>query len=323
MSGTNDALKDFHWMMDVLQFIDVGLVILDENYTIQLWNAFMQNHSSQDSSDVLGANLFDAFPEVPEAWFRRKADSVFSLHNSAFTTWEQRPYLFKFDSYRPITSVADYMYQNSTIIPLKNTNGNVDHICLIIYDVTETAVNKLQLQTVNTQLHHISSTDGLTGLLNRKTWEAKLTETFKLYARYGQDCSLIMFDIDHFKRVNDGYGHPAGDEAIRQAATIALSCIREVDFAGRYGGEEFAILLLNTPPEGAETVAERIRERIEANTITYDGNKIKYTVSLGVAALDASMADTTQWIDAADKCLYKAKEAGRNNFVVHENIAKI
>lgn len=321
MSGSNDALKDFHWMMDVLQFIDVGLVILDDEYNIQLWNAFMQNHSSKDSSEILGVNLFEAFPEVPEAWFRRKADSVFSLHNSAFTTWEQRPYLFKFDSYRPITSVADYMYQNSTIIPLKNTNGQVDHICLIIYDVTETAVNKLQLESANLELQRLSSTDGLTGLLNRKTWEGKLEECLKLYARYGTDCSLIMFDIDHFKRINDGFGHPAGDEAIRQAASIASNCIREVDFAGRYGGEEFAILLTNTTHEGAKIVAERIRKRIQANTIVYDGHTIEYTISLGVAALDASITDGTQWIETADKCLYKAKEGGRNNTVVHQNIS--
>jgi len=319
MSNAHDTLKDFHWMMDVLQFIDVGLVILDDNYDIQLWNAFMQNHSARDSADILGKNIFEAFPELPEAWFRRKADSVFSLHNSAFTTWEQRPYLFRFESYRPITSVADYMYQNSTIIPLKNTNGAVDHICLIIYDVTETAVNKLQLQTANDELQRISATDGLTNLSNRKTWEEKLNEHFKLHARYGGDVCLIMFDIDHFKRVNDGYGHPAGDEVIRQTATIAANCIREVDIAGRYGGEEFAILLLNTPPDGAKIVAERIRKKIEANEIIYDNNKINYTVSLGIAALDSSMGDPTQWIEASDRCLYRAKENGRNNTVLHEN----
>jgi diguanylate cyclase (GGDEF)-like protein len=211
------------------------------------------------------------------------------------------------------------MYQNSTIIPLKNTNGQVDHICLIIYDVTETAVNKLQLESANLELQRIGETDGLTGLLNRKTWEAKLNEQFKLFARYGTECSLIMFDIDHFKRINDGFGHPAGDEAIRQAASISTSCIREVDVAGRYGGEEFAILLLNTSPNGAKVVAERIRESIEANSITYDDKVIEYTVSLGIAGVDSSMAEPTQWIEAADKCLYQAKEAGRNNSVLRES----
>lgn len=322
MSKPNDFLNDFHWMMDVLQSIDVGLVILDKNYNVQLWNAFMQNHSAKDYSDVLGQNLFDTFPELPEDWFRRKADSVFTLHNSAFTTWEQRPYLFRFESYRPITSIAEYMYQNSTVIPLKNTRGEVEHICVIIYDVTEVAVNRLQIQAANAELSRLSRTDGLTGLLNRKTWEQELNNEFKQYQRYGQTTSLIMFDIDHFKRINDGFGHPAGDEVIRQTAKIALSCVRDVDKAGRYGGEEFAILLTNTDAEGAQVVAERIRNRIEENHIMYEGHDIHYTVSLGIAEMTPSFTTATHWIDGADKGLYEAKRGGRNNTVVYSASAK-
>ena len=311
------GLKDFHWMMDVLQFIDVGLVILDKDFNIQLWNAFMQNHSAKAPNEILGKSLFTAFPEVPEEWFRRKANSVFSLHNSAFTTWEQRPYLFKFMSYRPITSIADYMYQNSTIIPLKDTNGQVQNICLIIYDVTETAVSRIQIQAANAKLHHLSRHDGLTGLLNRKTWETELEEEFKRFSRYGNVSSLIMFDIDHFKKVNDGYGHPAGDEVIRQTATAASSCIRDIDKAGRYGGEEFGIILTNTDPEGALVVAERIRKKIEALTVTYEEFSIKFTVSLGISAVETTFGETTHWIDAADKGLYQAKRAGRNNSIIY------
>lgn len=320
MAKQTDFLSDFHWMMDVLQFIDVGLVILDKEFNVQLWNAFMQNHSALDSSEVLGKNLFETFPELPEDWFRRKADSVFSLHNSAFTTWEQRPYLFRFESYRPITSIAEYMYQNSTIIPLKDTNGRVEHICLILYDVTEVAVNRLQIQAANAELKRLSRTDGLTGLLNRKTWENDLNEEFKRYQRYGQTTSLIMFDIDHFKRINDGFGHPAGDEVIRQTATIAMECVRDIDKAGRYGGEEFAILLANTEADGAHVVAERIRKRIEANHIIYEGHEIDYTVSLGIAEICPSFSEPTHWIDGADKGLYQAKRAGRNNTVIHKEL---
>lgn len=320
MTKQTDFLSDFHWMMDVLQFIDVGLVILDKDFNVQLWNAFMQNHSALDSSAVLGKNIFETFPELPEDWFRRKANSVFSLHNSAFTTWEQRPYLFRFQSYRPITSIAEYMYQNSTIIPLKNTTGQVEHICLIVYDVTEVAVNRLQIQAANAELQRLSRTDGLTGLLNRKTWEQELNDEFKRYQRYGEAATLIMFDIDHFKRVNDGYGHPAGDEVIRQTASIAMNCIRDVDKAGRYGGEEFAILLSNTNEEGAYTVAERIRKRVEANHIEYEGQGIDYTVSLGIAEINAGFSGPTNWIDGADKGLYQAKRGGRNNTVIHKEL---
>lgn len=313
MTNSDDFINDFHWIIDVIQFIDVGVVILDKEFQVQTWNAFMQNHSALGAESVLGQNIFGLFPELPEAWFRRKADSVFSLQNSAFTTWEQRPYLFKFKSYRPITSLAEYMYQNSTIIPLKNTRGEVNHICIILYDVTEAAVNRIQIQEANEQLRLISRTDGLTGLLNRKTWEQELEQEFLRYKRHKHTCSLMIFDIDHFKRVNDGFGHPAGDEVIRQTAQILTETIREIDVSGRYGGEEYVVILPDTDSQGAMILAERVRKKIEENRIHYEGNDIDYTISIGIAELTDDIPNRTHWIDRADQCLYKAKESGRNN----------
>ncbi|WGO98198.1 diguanylate cyclase [Saccharophagus degradans] len=317
MPAPKDFLSDFHWLMDVLQNIDVGLIILDEEFNIQLWNSFMQNHSAMGPADVLGKNIFESFPELPEPWFRQKVQSVFVLHNSAFTTWEQRPYLFKFKNYRPVTGIADFMYQNSTIIPLKDTRGKVEHICLIVYDVTEVAVNRLQIQAANLQLHEISRTDGLTGLLNRKTWELDAEQEYKRFKRHEHHCSLVMFDIDHFKNINDSYGHPAGDEVIRQTAAAVKSCIRDIDIAGRYGGEEFTIVLSDTDTEGALVVAERIRNQIQELTVHYEDFAIQFTVSLGVAQLTQQMNNRTAWIDCADKALYQAKKNGRNNSVVY------
>ena len=315
-SKPEDFLREFHWLMDVLHNIDVGLVVLDMEFNIKLWNSFMQNHSAQLSSDVLEQPLFDIFPELPEEWFRRKLESVCVLKNAAFTTWEQRPYLFKFKNYRPVTGSAPYMYQNCTIQPLLDTRGQVAHICLIIYDVTEVAVNRLQLQTANNKLHTISRTDGLTGLLNRKTWEHSLNQEFQRFKRTQNPTSLIMFDIDHFKKVNDGFGHPAGDEVIRQTGSLLLQGIRNIDIAGRYGGEEFAIILPETDSNGAMVVAERLRTAIEASSAHYEKHVINYTISLGIAQLSDTISDPTHWIEAADKGLYEAKRAGRNNSVV-------
>ncbi|WP_096085474.1 sensor domain-containing diguanylate cyclase [Agaribacterium haliotis] len=317
MSKKAALLSDFHWLMDVLQFIDVGLVIIDRNYEVQLWNAFMQNHSAKEPDEILGKNLFQCFPELPEAWFKRKTESVFTLHNSAFTTWEQRPWLFRFPSYRPITSIADTMYQNTTMIPLKDTGGKVDHLCIIIYDVTEAAVNRLQNEAANAELKRLSRTDGLTGLLNRKAWESELLKELERCTRYNHASSLVMFDIDHFKSINDGHGHPAGDEVIRQTAAIAQKCIRTVDTAGRYGGEEFAIILPDTDADGALKLANRIRKTIENTAAVYEGTEISYTVSLGVCAYHKKLKDSTQWIDCADKGLYQAKENGRNKAFIH------
>lgn len=317
MTEAKNFLDDFHWLMDVLQHIDVGLVVLDSEFNVQLWNAFMQNHSAKSPSEVLGKNIFENFSELPEAWFRRKVQSVFELQNQAFTTWEQRPYLFRFKNYRPITSIADYMYQNSTIIPLKDTRGNVEHICLIIYDVTEVAVNRIQIQTANEKLHELSRTDGLTGLLNRKTWEAELQSEYSRFKRHNHKTSLLMFDIDHFKKVNDGYGHPAGDEVIRQTARILKENLRNIDIAGRYGGEEFAVLLVDTDANGAMVVAERVRIAMETATVRYEELEIKYTISLGISEINGDIKDKTHWIDCADKGLYQAKNNGRNNSVIY------
>lgn len=303
--------------MDVLHNIDVGLVVIDLNMQIKLWNGFMQNHSAKTSADVLDQCLFQVFPELPEAWFRRKLQSVTVLHNAAFTTWEQRPYLFRFKNYRPVTGAAEFMYQNVTILPLTDTHGQVNHVCLIVYDVTEVAINRLQLQKANEQLHHISRTDGLTGLLNRKTWEQSLRHEFKRFQRYHHSCSLIMFDIDHFKKINDNYGHTAGDEVIRRTAAALREGLRDSDIAGRYGGEEFAVILVGTDAAGAQIVAERLRTRIEATSVPYEGHIINFTISLGVAELSANITDSTMWIDTADRGLYNAKRSGRNKAVIY------
>ncbi|WP_075188299.1 sensor domain-containing diguanylate cyclase [Teredinibacter haidensis] len=317
MTKTQDFLNDFHWLMDVLQDIDVGLVILDKEFKVQLWNSFMQNHSAKMPDVVLGQRLFDLFPELPEAWFRRKADSVFVLQNSAFTTWEQRPYLFRFNSYRPITSIADYMYQNCTIIPLTNARGEVEHICLIIYDVTEVAVNRLQLQTANEKLHTLSRTDGLTGLLNRKSWQQELEQEHRRFKRHGHVSSMVMFDIDHFKKVNDTYGHPTGDQVIRETSSTLRNSLRDIDLAGRYGGEEFAIILKDTGADGAMTLSERLRKSIESIVVEHEGHNVRFTVSLGIAELNSSVKTPADWIECADKALYKAKNGGRNCSVIY------
>lgn len=308
----SNMLKDVHWQMDILQNIDVGLVVMNPDYTIEVWNSFMQNHSGKAPEDVLYKSIFTVFPELSEQWFRHKSQSVFILQNTAFTTWEQRPYLFRFPHYRPITGTAEYMYQNSTIIPLIDTKGEVSHICLVIYDVTDSAVNKIAQQQANKQLQNLSRTDHLTGLFNRGYWELRLIQEFKRYDRYDQPCSLIMLDIDHFKKINDKYGHTIGDEAIRGVSRAIKEQVRDLDIAGRYGGEEFGIVLTNTNGDGACVFAERLRSAIEKLTIYTGGHEIQFTISIGIAELVDKVHDHRNWIERADQALYKSKEGGRN-----------
>jgi PAS domain-containing protein len=140
-----DELLEFHWMMDMIQTVDVGIVVLNRQFEIKVWNGFMEAHSGLLPSDVRDKSLFALYPDISASWFAQKVKSVFELRTRAFITWEQRPYLFKFRNYRPITSTAPYMYQNVVFSPLVSATGQVEHVCMMIYDMTDAASAKKQL----------------------------------------------------------------------------------------------------------------------------------------------------------------------------------
>lgn len=308
-------VSELHWLLDIVQSIDVGVVVLDREYRIQVWNSFMENHSGRPASQVSQRSMLELFPEIDQAWFTSKVETARMLGTRVFTIWEQRPYLLRFSNYQPITGLADHMYQNVTILPLRTVNTSTEHVCLIIYDVTNVAVNKLQLEAANAQLQELALHDGLTGLLNRRHWESCLEREFARHNRYSNSASLVLFDIDHFKKLNDTYGHQAGDEVIRQVARITREMVRDTDYAGRYGGEEFVVLLADTPLQGASQFAERLRMAIEQLQISHEQLSLQCSVSVGVACIRTDMANHQALIEAADKALYQAKSAGRNQVV--------
>ncbi|WP_166838788.1 sensor domain-containing diguanylate cyclase [Rheinheimera pleomorphica] len=312
MSHAQVEVSEVHWLMDMFQTVDVGLVVLNCDYRIQVWNGFMENHSGLTPRQVRDRYLFDLFSEIDEDWLRRKCDPVILLKNRAFTIWEQRPYIFKFRNYRPITGSAEYMYQNSTIFPLTDTRGQVTHLCFIIYDVTDVAVSRIELESMNGRLKQLTKTDFLTQLFNRGYWEENLIQEFKRLQRYQHKSTLLMCDIDHFKRVNDTYGHAAGDVVIQAIADAVRNNLRSTDIAGRYGGEEYAVLLVDTTLQQATVLAERLRQSVEALCIAYNGQQLKVTLSLGLAEYHTEMTEHRQWIEAADKGLYQSKANGRN-----------
>lgn len=134
---------------ELLQFvvdrIEVGVFAVDRQGTVLLWNHFLAMHSKRPATEVVGRNLFDCFPELPRKWLERKIESVFVLKNYAFTSWEQRPYLFHFHHNRPITGGIDAMRQNCTLLPHKNEAGEVEFICVTVIDFTDTAMYQKQL----------------------------------------------------------------------------------------------------------------------------------------------------------------------------------
>ena len=312
MERFQDTALSLEWLLDIFRSIDVGVVIVERDYKIKLWNSFMVNHSGIPSQQVMNTNLFETFPELPAKWLQQKIDSVFLMNIRSFITWEQRPYIFKFKNYRPITGAADYMFQNVTLIPLHAKDGEVTHVGLVVYDVTDIAISQGKLESANKLLAQLSRTDKLTQLYNRGYWEENLRLEFERCRRSGQPCSLVMFDIDHFKKVNDTYGHQAGDAVIRNTAYTLKNTIRQTDIAGRYGGEEFAVILTGTDGNTSQYFADRLRKKIESQEVVYEGTPIKYTISLGMAELGKQMENYQQWIEAADAALYQSKHGGRN-----------
>jgi len=166
-----------------------------------------------------------------------------------------------------------------------------------------------------TRTKQMSVIDSLTGLYNRRHFESNLEREFLRAQRYNNKLSLAVIDIDHFKSINDTYGHSCGDYVIKEVAYLALHTIRTTDMIFRYGGEEFTAILTETSPENALIPLERLRKSVENHNFRFNGQEIKVTISIGVNS-DTGFENFWQMFDAADRALYSAKENGRNQ-VVH------
>ncbi len=180
------------------------------------------------------------------------------------------------------------------------------------------AIDRASLKEKAGEFEQLSVTDPLTGLLNRRYIDARLAEEVKRSNRHGFPMSLMMIDVDQFKSYNDEFGHPAGDQALKLVGHVIRETLRGADVAARYGGEEFAILLPQTNPDEAATIAERLRGNIAETKFEYR----EVTTSIGVASCSAELCSVENIVSAADKALYFAKNRGRNRVVAFEQIGE-
>ncbi|MCW9012403.1 MAG: GGDEF domain-containing protein [Gammaproteobacteria bacterium] len=180
-------------------------------------------------------------------------------------------------------------------------------LCSLVYPLR----NCIQFRQATLSAHR----DSLTGVNNRSTFDSALRREVNLSQRHQHDFSILVIDIDYFKKVNDSYGHSAGDEVLKNVASIIQDNIRETDMLFRYGGEEFVVLLSNSDCEASYVIADRILESVSETSIAYEDQQLSVSVSIGLACLN--IADTgSSLFNRADNALYTAKDAGRNQIKV-------
>ena len=189
-------------------------------------------------------------------------------------------------------------------------DGKVSKVVVVSRDITA-------LKTLEAELREMSALDSLTGLPNRRHFLSRLEqESARIHRLDGHRAAVLMLDSDHFKRINDAYGHAAGDQVLAHLARLMKDELRKVDTVGRVGGEEFAIILPGADLVSAEAFAERLRKRIASNPSNQEGTVVPITVSIGVASMDTTDSKAADALVRADRALYRAKAEGRNRVVV-------
>ncbi|MCU7850172.1 MAG: diguanylate cyclase [Candidatus Thiodiazotropha sp. (ex Lucinoma kastoroae)] len=297
----------------------IGLVAVDRRMNIIMWNKFMEIHSQLHQDEVLGRNLFDSFPELPIKWLEKKLKTIMVLKNTAYSSWQQRPCLFKFTNVSAITTDVEYMYQDCSFWALKDESGNVLGVCMTVYDVTETAISQQLLEEATEHainMEESSLRDGLTGLYNRRYLDKQINQEIQLSKRYNWDLSLAMVDIDFFKKVNDQYGHDAGDEVLQSVSNTMMGQLRGTDILCRYGGEEFALIMPKINLEKAASILDRLRSSIETSSIRVGDQSISVSVSMGVSQY-SEQSTLDELFKQADHALYQSKKNGRNRVTLY------
>jgi diguanylate cyclase (GGDEF)-like protein/PAS domain S-box-containing protein len=299
------------WFNAVLTGVtDYALISLDANGRIDDWNSSIGRVTGFDQAATLGQPYSIFYPEdatTPDRLIDR-------LHEAEANGWSLD------DGWR-IKADGSRFWGSAMIAPLRDRAapdgvepgpvlmGEERAYCLVIRDITDK-------REASENHRRATSCDHLTGIANRRAFFEAAELEIERARRTPRPLSLLLFDADNFKRVNDSHGHPAGDAVLRNLADTLSATFRQVDVVARVGGEEFAVLLPSTGVNGALTVAERLRKAVESQRVVADGVPISYTVSAGIATLEADVAGLDALMKRADQALYAAKAAGRNQVKV-------
>jgi diguanylate cyclase len=290
----------------IVDIINLGIVIIDSTYRVLEWNRWMEIQSGIKKEDIINSIIFNHYPQLSSTSFTRGCKAVLKFSNIVFLSQKLHNYLFPFKTTGSHSNIFEYMQQSCTMAPVREDDGTITGILITIQDVTETVFMERSLRKMNLM-------DGLTGIYNRRHMDKRLMEEFIRHKRYERSMSIIMMDIDYFKKINDTYGHQFGDRVLKDVSDIFALKMRGGDILARYGGEEFCSILPETDIRGAQALAERLREKVAETPILYNNKEsVHITVSLGVAALTGRTKTTEDLIRNADTALYQSKQNGRN-----------
>ncbi|AMK75340.1 MULTISPECIES: diguanylate cyclase [Methylomonas] len=287
-------LRD-HLLVSALESVEHGVVITDINAGIEWANKAFETLTGFSRDEAIGMRpneLVKSGKQDP-AFYQALWDTIL-----AGNTWRG-----EIVNRRKNGELYD---EELVITPVKDQQGCIRHFVGIKQDVS--ARKRMQAE-----LWELATTDGLTGFLNRRHFMARLENEFARVRRNNHRVAVLMLDLDHFKQINDSYGHPTGDAMLQHFAGIIREELRNIDVVGRIGGEEFAIFMPDTEAEPAMLIAERLRNVLADTPLILDKHTISITVSIGIASMHADSGTADCVLTKADKALYTAKTHGRNS----------
>jgi len=290
---------------------DYALMTLDREGRIESWNTSIERVTGFLAEEDIGKSFSIFYP----------AGTISADRVSDYLKEADADGWILDDGWR-LKSGGEKFWGSSIITPLqdeidevanknfRNENGN-HHYALILRDITDKHME------ADEYLRTIFS-DHLTGISNRRAFFEAAALELKRWRRHPRPLCVMTIDADHFKRVNDTYGHTAGDEVLRNLASVLKNTTRDIDVVARIGGEEFAVLLPSTEIQNAYLIAERFRKTVEAQSVWVSGIEITYSVSIGLSTMEHSITGLDELLQRADKALYHAKNVGRNCTKVYE-----
>jgi diguanylate cyclase (GGDEF)-like protein/PAS domain S-box-containing protein len=296
------------WLNAILTGItDYALVSLDQHGRICDWNASIGRVTGFDRDSVLSQPFSMFYPDgatTPDRvldQLREADENGWSLDDG----WRKRADGTRFWGNSMIYPLDALAETSMATTPIARSGGDLPAYCLVIRDITDK-------REASESIRKATACDHLTGIANRRAFFDAAEIELTRWKRASRPLTLVLVDADHFKQVNDRYGHPAGDAVLRHLAATLTATFRECDVVARLGGEEFGVLLPSVALQGAVDAANRLLHAIDSAAVDVDGVLIRYTVSAGIASMDGTLPGLDALMKRADRALYAAKSAGRN-----------